>query len=107
MRPLTSDRARGSARGASRGEPRADRGDAMGRGNAVKWGHPRIARELKRLFRAGRDISSRTLRKTHTPLHAAAIHWFGSYRAAVEAAGIDYARVSRGSPNHWSREAIV
>jgi hypothetical protein len=73
----------------------------------TKWDRATICRELQKLFRDGADISSRTLRRTHSSLHAAAIHWFGSYRKAIEAAKIDYQSVSRRSKNHWSRDSIA
>lgn len=73
----------------------------------AKWDTKTISLELRRLYRLGHDICSRNLRRSHSSLHAAAIHWFGSYRAAVEAAGIDYARVCHEPENHWSREAII
>jgi hypothetical protein len=72
-----------------------------------KWDRQRIAGELKRLHRDGQDICSRQLRESHPQLHSAAIHHFGSYRAAIEAAGIDYADVSHIPARHWSREAII
>ncbi len=73
----------------------------------TKWSHDRICDELRKRFRAKHDISSRTLRKTDSKLHAAAIHWFGSYRKAIAAAKIDYDRVSRRSENYWSRQAVI
>jgi hypothetical protein len=71
------------------------------------WSRSRIIVELKRLHRVRVDICSRNLRRTHSRLHSAAIHWFGSYRAAVEAAGIDYSAVCHEPTNNWSREAVV
>jgi hypothetical protein len=72
-----------------------------------KWNKPKICEQLRQLHRAKRDISSRTLRKTRSSLHAAAIHWFGSYREAIAAAKIDYERVSRRSKNCWCRDTVI
>jgi hypothetical protein len=71
------------------------------------WSRDRITFELKRLHRARVEICSRNLRRTHSRLHSAAVHWFGSYRAAVEAAGINYSAVCHEPENHWSKKAIV
>jgi len=81
--------------------------DSVWRRRHTKWSEARIAEELRKLFKAKKDISSRTLRKTHSQLHAAAIHWFGSYRNAIKAAKIDYGKVSHRSENYWSRDAII
>lgn len=80
---------------------------AASNGHGGKWDRQRIATELLRLRRAGHDICSRNLRRSHARLHSAAIHHFGSYRAAVESAGIDYGTVCHEPPHHWSREAII
>jgi hypothetical protein len=72
-----------------------------------RWDRGTIIQNLRHLFRQGRNISSRGLRRSHTSLHAAAIHWFGSYRQAIEAAKLPWAKVTRRSPNYWNRAAIV
>jgi hypothetical protein len=73
----------------------------------TKWDCNTIARELKRRHQRGEDIWSRGLRVTDSALHAAAVHWFGSYRQAVEAAGLNYVKICHCLPNTWSREKIV
>src|SRR3954449_5132250 len=69
------------------------------------WDKPRIKAELKRLFRAGNNLSYNALAKRHQSLVSAAAYHFGSYRAAVEAAGIDYAVVTRRP--RWSKQNII
>src|SRR3954463_3090180 len=64
--------------------------DDIWRRKSTKWDETRISDQLRKLYRAKRDISSRTPRRTHSSLHAAAIHWFGSYRDAIKASKIDY-----------------
>jgi hypothetical protein len=71
------------------------------------WTRDRIATELKKLHRSGHDICSRNLRRSHSRLHSAARHWFGSYRDAVQAAGIDYSAISHEPANRWSKKAII
>jgi len=59
------------------------------------WDKPRIKVELKKLYRSGANLSYNALAKKKQSLVSAAAYHFGSYRAAVEAADIDYADVSR------------
>jgi hypothetical protein len=60
------------------------------------WDKPRIKSELKRIYRAGQNLSYNALAKRKQSLVSAAAYHFGSYRAAVEAAGIDYASLHAG-----------
>jgi molybdenum-dependent DNA-binding transcriptional regulator ModE len=73
----------------------------------TKWNCGSVVRELKKRARGGEDVWSRGLRVTDSSLHAAAIHWFGSYRAAVEAAGLNYDKICHCIPNTWNREAVI
>jgi len=73
----------------------------------TKWNCRSIIAELKLRARRGEDIWSRGLRVTEPSLHAAAVHWFGSYRLAVEAAGLNYDKICHCLPNTWNREAVV
>jgi molybdenum-dependent DNA-binding transcriptional regulator ModE len=73
----------------------------------VRWDRDKIARELGQLHKSGSDLGSRSLRRTCPSLHSAAIHWFGSYSKAVEAAGIDYKKVSHQPANRWSEKEII
>ena len=60
-----------------------------------RWDKERILQTLRTLHRQGADLSyNRLARKMQSLLSAAAYH-FGSYRKAVERAGIDYAEVIR------------
>src|SRR5687768_18622473 len=69
------------------------------------WDKPRILKELKRTYRSGADLSYNALaRKQHALVSAAAYH-FGSYRRAVEQAGIDYASVIRRP--RWTKQTII
>src|SRR4051812_27164457 len=69
------------------------------------WDKPRIKAELKRLFRAGNNLSYNALAKKKQSLVSAAAYHFGSYRSAVEAAGIDYAAVTRRP--RWTKQSII
>jgi hypothetical protein len=69
------------------------------------WDKARVLQSLRRLHKAGEDLSyNRLARKVQSLVSAAAYH-FGSYRAAVEKAGIDYAQIIRRP--RWSKARIV
>src|SRR5205085_10420216 len=69
------------------------------------WDKPRIKAELKRLYRSGVNLSYNALAKRRQSLVSAAAYHFGSYRKAVERAGIDYAAVTRRP--RWSKLLII
>ena len=57
------------------------------------WEKNRILTELRRLHREGVNLSYSHLARKKQPLLSAAAYHFGSYRSAVQKAGIDYAEV--------------
>src|SRR5215212_752700 len=69
------------------------------------WDKPEILRALKKLHKAGQDLSYNALARKRQPLVSAAAYHFGSYRKAVERAGIDYATVVRRP--RWTKAAII
>src|SRR5687768_15344045 len=69
------------------------------------WNQDEIIRSLKRLHKAGEDLSYNALAAKRQPLVSAAAYHFGSYRRAVEKAGIDYADVTRRP--RWTRQMII
>ena len=69
------------------------------------WDKPRIKAELKKLHRAATNLSYNALARKKQSLVSAAAYHFGSYRKAVEAAGIDYADVTRRP--RWSKPIII
>src|SRR3954467_9483150 len=69
------------------------------------WTKDEIVRSLKKLHKAGDDLSYNALARKRQPLVSAAAYHFGSYRKAVEKAGIDYADVSRRP--RWTKPRII
>jgi hypothetical protein len=69
------------------------------------WDKPRILAELKKLNRAGANLSYNALSRKKQSLVSAAAYHFGSYRKAVEGARIDYAEVTRRP--RWSKQIII
>ena len=54
------------------------------------WTKPRIVEELRRLHKAGEELSYNALAKRKQSLVSAAAYHFGSYRQAVQKADIPY-----------------
>jgi hypothetical protein len=81
--------------------------ESISRRRFTKWNPQIIRKELRELFRGGKPMNSRRLRESRPTLFSAANHWFGSYRAAIEAAGLKYEKIRLEDPNRWSRENII
>jgi len=71
----------------------------------MTWDKQQILQKLRQLHRAGRDLSYNALSRSMQPLLSAAAYHFGSYRKAVEKAGIDYADVLRRP--RWNKQRII
>ena len=71
----------------------------------MRWQQSTILAELKRRRRGGATLAHRALSESNRPLLAAAIHHFGSYAAALAAAGIDPTEVRRRPL--WTKDRII
>jgi hypothetical protein len=62
-----------------------------------KWTPEKIIAEIKRLYMEGKDLSITAMQRSYPNLVAIAQspRYFGSWRAAVEAAGLDYELIKR------------
>ncbi len=62
-----------------------------------KWTREKILAEIRRLFNEGKDLSITAMQKNYSTLVAIAQspYYFGSWRAAIEAAGFDYELIKR------------
>src|SRR5215212_7085606 len=69
------------------------------------WDKPEILRAIKKLAKQKKDLSYNAMTQRMQPLVSAAAYHFGSYRAAVEKAGIDYATVIRRP--RWNKPMII
>jgi hypothetical protein len=69
------------------------------------WNKDEIVSALRKLNRRGSDLSYNALARKKQSLVSAAAYHFGSYRKAVEKAGIDYAEVTRRP--RWNKAAII
>ena len=69
------------------------------------WTRESILRELRRLHKAGSDLSYNGLARRQQALVSAAAYHFGSYSDAVAKAGIEYAEVLRRP--RWTKPRII
>lgn len=72
------------------------------------WTAERLVAEIRRLHEEGVDLAPSSMQKTHGALFASARSksHFGSWRAAVEAAGLNYDAIKRVR-QQWSHDEIV
>jgi hypothetical protein len=71
----------------------------------MRWTPKAILAELRARHARGKAIGYRVLARKHRSLVSAAAYHFGSFRNAVEAAGIDYLTVS--SRPKWTKPAVI
>jgi hypothetical protein len=71
----------------------------------MTWTRPRIIQSLRRLHRAGADLSYNALARLRPALVSAAAYHFASYRSALDYAGIDYAQHRRRP--RWTKRRII
>lgn len=69
------------------------------------WDKPRILKTIKEYHAKGKDLSYNRMTRTKQSLVSAAAYHFGSYRSAVEKAGISYAQVTRRP--RWTKPIII
>jgi len=83
--------------------------DLARRGGTNRWTEARIAEEIRKMHRRGIDLSQKNIQIVNGPLLAAAKsrRYFGTWRAAVQAAGIDYNTVRRKRGRRSTAERLA
>jgi len=71
----------------------------------MHWTKDEIVKAIKRAYAQGRDLSYNGMAAKQQSLVSAAAYHFGSYRKAVERAGVDYAEVTRRP--RWNKQRII
>jgi hypothetical protein len=70
------------------------------------WNETTLIEALRRMHAEGRDLSLAAVKDRHGgSLLGPAMHRFGSWRKAIEAAGVNYAEVER--VREWTRQAVI
>jgi hypothetical protein len=81
-----------------------------------RWSDEEIIDEIRALYERGVPLWWNAIRQSHVDLSSAAVakHHFGTWRAAIEAAGLDYesilrqgARSRNRSQAKWSKQSII
>ncbi|WP_345685915.1 hypothetical protein [Novipirellula caenicola] len=67
----------------------------------------RVEQQLRRLCTTGYDLGAMVNRSRDRGLYDAALRYHRSWRAALTAAGVNLANVSRRRPDHFDREAMI
>lgn len=70
-----------------------------------KWSKQSIAAEIVRMEKSGENLNYANIAQQHVALLRAATRYFGSWRAAVEFAGLDYEAIRKYKT--WTRERII
>ena len=71
----------------------------------TRWSKEEIGLEILRLYAAHEPLNYGDVQKNHLRLLRAATRYFGSWKNAVEYAGLDYDRIRRYRV--WSQERII
>ncbi|MDQ3813676.1 MAG: hypothetical protein M3347_06965 [Armatimonadota bacterium] len=71
----------------------------------MRWTRKSIVEEIKRLHDAGEELNYTAAEANHLNLVRAAAWHFGTWRRAIQSAGIDYDSLSKYQ--RWNRERIV
>lgn len=71
----------------------------------MRWTKDEIVKAVKKLHAQRRDLSYNAMARRQQALVSAAAYHFGSYRKAVERAGVDYAEVTRRP--RWTKQRII
>jgi hypothetical protein len=72
------------------------------RNRDARWPRERVLKEIRRRFEQGKFLNTDLMLRDCLPLHAAGRRYFGTWKAAVEKAGIDY-NIIRGGLFGWSK----
>jgi DNA-binding XRE family transcriptional regulator len=70
-----------------------------------EWTPEKITERIQFAYERGADLADNTVNVLAPALYGAAHEYFGSWEKAIEAAGLDYAQVSRTV--RWSKEKII
>jgi hypothetical protein len=69
------------------------------------WSKPKIVAQIRQLKAAGVQLNVSAAEKSHGGLVGAASVYYGSWRAAIKAAGLDYTKIKR--QKEWSKAEIA
>ena len=72
------------------------------------WSKQKVVNEISELHEAGENLSSAYMQKNNNSLYKAGVRYFGSWKKAMEAAGLDYSKINLYSWREvWSKQKII
>ena len=71
------------------------------------WTRDKVTKEIKRLHRKKMPLDQTSLRDANSKLLNGGIYAFGSWKEAIEAAGLDYSTITRIQVGHWNKQQVV
>lgn len=74
---------------------------------AVRWTPERVVDAIRRRQALGQDLSTKAVVRDENRLYSAAQRLLGSWRTALEAAGISIAKTARLQRNIWDRPRVI
>ncbi len=66
-----------------------------------------VKQQLRRLCTTGYDLGAKLNRSRHRALYDGALQYFGSWRSALKASGINLSNVTPRRPRHLDRETML
>ena len=81
--------------------------EAIGIKKTEEWSKEKIVDEILELYNSGEDLNANNMREANIALYGAAVNkrYFGSWKRAVEVAGLDYDEIKRYQ--QWDRQKII
>ncbi|HOJ20542.1 MAG TPA: hypothetical protein PLY56_03330 [Armatimonadota bacterium] len=73
--------------------------------NLFRWSKDEIAMEIRSLYLDGEELNYTSVEKNHLALLRAACRYFGSWKDAVEFAGLDYSKIRKYKT--WTKAKII
>ncbi|HEX3000392.1 MAG TPA: hypothetical protein VHR86_09190 [Armatimonadota bacterium] len=73
--------------------------------NLFRWSKDEIAMEIRSLYLDGEELNYTSVEKNHLALLRAACRYFGSWKDAVEFAGLDYEKIRKYKV--WTKAKII
>ena len=72
------------------------------------WNKQRVIEIIRAMHKNGMALNSNHIQKAQQPLFCAACRYFGEWRFAIEASGLDYAILRKGKPKRkWTRKMVI
>src|SRR3989344_6120011 len=73
-----------------------------------KWSRAKVVKTIRQLHKAGVKLNAARIKRHKNPLFNATARYYGSWKKAVEAAGLDYSKIKvTKKPRIWSKSKVI